>query len=95
LKAIIRSFGTPFILSSFQKVFSLISVNEENWSFKKLISDIALFVGPLLLSQVIEFLSNPDEPWYLGVIYALAMFLAACIQSLSLTQVSPLEFFLC
>ena len=42
----------------------------------KLINDILIFAGPLLLNQIIIFLQTPEWPLWWGVLLALGLFIS-------------------
>eukprot|EP01125_Pyxidicula_operculata_P020715 TRINITY_DN7733_c0_g1_i1.p1 TRINITY_DN7733_c0_g1~~TRINITY_DN7733_c0_g1_i1.p1 ORF type:complete len:1515 (-),score=405.79 TRINITY_DN7733_c0_g1_i1:221-4765(-) len=52
----------------------------------KIGNDIFIFTGPVVLELVVDFVQNPNQELYIGVLYALAMFLGSTIQSLSMQQ---------
>ena len=52
----------------------------------KLVHDSLLFVGPLLLNRLINFLRDPSQPLSLGLMYVLGLFLANLVMSLALRQ---------
>lgn len=49
-KALFRAFGFPFMLSGIYKI----------------INDGLVFVGPLLLNRIVQFVQDPSEEMYLG-----------------------------
>ncbi|GMT02220.1 hypothetical protein PENTCL1PPCAC_24394, partial [Pristionchus entomophagus] len=50
----------------------------------KLMSDTLQFVNPFLLNQLISFVSSPDGAFWLGISYAVLMFVVSEIRSLML-----------
>jgi len=52
----------------------------------KLVQDGLMFVGPILLGKVIQFVTTQNVPTYNGLIYVLFYFLSPVIQSLTLHQ---------
>eukprot|EP00300_Choanocystis_sp_HF-7_P014604 c18745_g1_i2.p1 GENE.c18745_g1_i2~~c18745_g1_i2.p1 ORF type:complete len:1536 (+),score=408.64 c18745_g1_i2:44-4651(+) len=52
----------------------------------KVINDVCVFVGPILLNRVITFLEKSDRPQWEGYVLALAMFLSIEVQSLAMGQ---------
>jgi ABC-type multidrug transport system fused ATPase/permease subunit len=50
----------------------------------KLVQDLLLFAGPIVLSAIMEFMRSPEQPPSVGVGLAFAMFITAVVQSLSL-----------
>ncbi|KAI8612387.1 P-loop containing nucleoside triphosphate hydrolase protein, partial [Chytriomyces sp. MP71] len=48
----------------------------------KLISDICFSSAPLLLSAIVSFIKDPSVPLYIGILYALAMFIISMIASI-------------
>lgn len=71
--------GKPSFLKALIKVFGA------NFAFSglfKTVNDGMLFVGPILLAKLISFIQNPDEPFWHGLLYALAMGLGSVVQSL-------------
>lgn len=68
LGALMDTFGLPFYLTA----------------FLKLVSDCALFVGPLALNRIISFLSDPDAPLWHGLAWVGASLAVAIMQSLCL-----------
>ncbi len=47
----------------------------------KLINDVLVFAGPLILNLLIQFVSTPAWPLWYGVLFALGIFLASMIQT--------------
>ncbi|XP_054249750.1 ATP-binding cassette sub-family C member 3 [Indicator indicator] len=70
LKALLRTFGPYFLISS----------------FFKLIQDLLSFVNPQLLSILISFIKNKDAPAWWGFLIAALMFICAVLQTLILHQ---------
>ncbi|KFQ45688.1 Canalicular multispecific organic anion transporter 2, partial [Nestor notabilis] len=70
LKALLRTFGTYFLIGS----------------FFKLIQDLLSFVNPQLLSALIGFIKNKDAPAWWGFLIAALMFICAVLQTLILHQ---------
>ncbi|TMW62698.1 hypothetical protein Poli38472_005316 [Pythium oligandrum] len=54
--------------------------------FLKLIHDSLQFVGPIVIKQIIAYLSDPDAPLSEGLTYAGIIFVSGVIQSFSLRQ---------
>jgi ATP-binding cassette subfamily C (CFTR/MRP) protein 1 len=65
-KALMKTFGPSFAFAGLFKV----------------VNDGMVFVGPVVLSLLIKFIQNKDEPFWHGLMYAFAMGLASIIQSL-------------
>ena len=53
-------------------------------SFLKLLHDLAQFVGPLTLSQLIGLVGDKRQPAALGYLYSLLLLLAAAVQTCAL-----------
>uniref|UniRef100_A0A8B9FIS4 Canalicular multispecific organic anion transporter 2 n=1 Tax=Amazona collaria TaxID=241587 RepID=A0A8B9FIS4_9PSIT len=70
LKALLRTFGSYFLIGS----------------FFKLIQDLLSFVNPQLLSALIGFIKNKDAPAWWGYVIAALMFICAVLQTLILHQ---------
>ncbi|NXA04426.1 MRP3 protein, partial [Sapayoa aenigma] len=70
LKALLRTFGSYFLIGS----------------FFKLIQDLLSFVNPQLLSVLIGFIKNKDAPAWWGFLIAALMFVCAVLQTLILHQ---------
>ncbi|XP_052544029.1 ATP-binding cassette sub-family C member 3 isoform X4 [Tympanuchus pallidicinctus] len=70
LKALIRTFGPYFLVSS----------------FFKLIQDLLSFVNPQLLSVLISFIKSEDAPAWWGFLIAALMFICAVLQTLVVHQ---------
>ncbi|NXN17823.1 MRP3 protein, partial [Indicator maculatus] len=70
LKALLRTFGPYFLISS----------------FFKLIQDLLSFVNPQLLSILISFIKSKDAPAWWGFLIAALMFICAVLQTLILHQ---------
>ena len=47
----------------------------------KLINDVLVFAGPMVLNLLIRFVSTPSWPLWYGVLFALGIFLASMIQT--------------
>eukprot|EP01038_Epipyxis_sp_PR26KG_P012636 gene12636-16943_t len=69
-KALFLSYGIPFCAAG----------------FLKLIHDSCLFIGPLLLNKIINYLNNPSESKSIGLLYVLGLFVANFTMSLCLRQ---------
>lgn len=52
----------------------------------KLIHDSSIFVGPLVLNKLINFLNDPDEPISQGLLLVLVLFLSQLTMSICLRQ---------
>lgn len=48
----------------------------------KIVNDILIFAGPILLAKLITFIQTPTEPFWHGLLYAVGMGLASVVQSL-------------
>jgi hypothetical protein len=70
LWAVINSFGTPFFLVG----------------FLKLIHDICLFIGPMLLNKIIIFLDDESIPLSTGLFYVFSLFITNVTMSICLRQ---------
>ncbi|NXK73375.1 MRP3 protein, partial [Amazona guildingii] len=70
LKALLRTFGSYFLIGS----------------FFKLIQDLLSFVNPQLLSALIGFIKNKDAPAWWGYVIAALMFICAVLQTLIVHQ---------
>ncbi len=67
-RAIWRAYGTQFLLGG----------------IPKLVQDLLLFAGPVVLRQIMIFMNHPETPTSVGVGLAFAMFITSVVQSLSL-----------
>ncbi len=47
----------------------------------KLINDVLVFAGPLILNLLIQFISTPEWPLWYGVLFAVGIFVASMIQT--------------
>lgn len=77
-QAQIRS-GNPSFLKALSKVFG------PQFAFAglfKTVNDALVFVGPVLLAALINFIQTPDEPFWHGLLYAAGMGLGSVVQSL-------------
>ncbi|EMP33031.1 Canalicular multispecific organic anion transporter 2 [Chelonia mydas] len=70
LKALLRTFGSYFLIGSFYK----------------LLQDLLSFVNPQLLSILIGFIKNKDAPSWWGFLIAALMFFSAVLQTIILHQ---------
>lgn len=52
----------------------------------KIIHDVLMFVGPLILRLLISFINSPDSPSWHGFFYTGLLFVCTCFQSLILQQ---------
>lgn len=69
LVALFKAFGGPFI----------------GGAILKLISDVMIFLSPIFLNMLIDFITNNEEMWK-GYLYAVGMLICSEIQSLLLGQ---------
>lgn len=73
--------------SSFEKINIVKAlINTFYWQllvsgFLKLISCLIIFVNPMLMNLIINFVSNPDEPVWKGYLYAFLMLTASVTDS--------------
>lgn len=70
IKTLFKTFGQPFAMAA----------------ILKLIHDSALFMGPVLLSKLVNFLDDPSQPLSTGLKYVLYLFLINVLMSLCLRQ---------
>lgn len=68
--AFMNAFGGPFMCAG----------------FLKLVHDSCLFMGPMLLNNLINLLSDPSKPATIGYFYVLGLFLANLAMSICLRQ---------
>ncbi|XP_061456060.1 ATP-binding cassette sub-family C member 6 isoform X2 [Rhineura floridana] len=66
LKAFWTVFGTYFLVGTLSLV----------------IGDVLLFLIPKTLSLFLDFITNPEAPYWKGYLYAIVMFLLACLETL-------------
>ena len=66
LWVLIRSFWLPFLKSAFLRLFC----------------DTMVFISPLILKLIINFVQNPDEPYWHGLVFAAVIFSSSVIRSL-------------
>jgi len=69
---------SPSILRSLFKSYG------KQWVFAglmRLLSDLSALIGPLLLSRIISFVKDPDQPTYVGLLYAGGMILSTISKS--------------
>jgi hypothetical protein len=48
--------------------------------------DVMLFLGPVLLNRIINYIQSSDESYYIGLGYVIAMFTTSTLQSMFLHQ---------
>ncbi|CAI4232585.1 unnamed protein product [Auanema sp. JU1783] len=72
--------------SIFKPIFQTYKLSFIGGGFMKLCFDTVQFAAPLLLSQLIRFISHPSLPRWVGFSIALALFLLTTAQSLFLHQ---------
>uniref|UniRef100_A0A8C6UR78 Multidrug resistance-associated protein 1 n=1 Tax=Neogobius melanostomus TaxID=47308 RepID=A0A8C6UR78_9GOBI len=70
LWALCLTFGPYFLISGLYKI----------------IHDVLMFVGPLILRLLISFINSPDSPSWHGFFYTGLLFVCTCFQSLILQQ---------
>lgn len=70
LWALCMTFGPYFLISGLYKI----------------IHDVLMFVGPLILRLLISFINSPDSPSWHGFFYTGLLFVCTCFQSLILQQ---------
>ncbi|KAJ8251178.1 hypothetical protein GJAV_G00218150 [Gymnothorax javanicus] len=70
LLALCRAFGPYFLVSS----------------FFKMIHDILMFTGPIILKLLIEFVNDSSAPSWQGYFYTGLLFLCTCVQTLILQK---------
>ncbi|XP_061080827.1 multidrug resistance-associated protein 1 isoform X2 [Conger conger] len=68
--ALCRAFGPYFLVSSFYKI----------------IHDILMFMGPLILRLLIEFVNDSSAPSWRGYFYTSLLFVCTCVQTLILQK---------
>lgn len=71
--------GNPSFLKALTKVFG------PQFAFAglfKTVNDALIFVGPVLLAALINFIQTPTEPFWHGLLYAFGMGCASVVQSL-------------
>lgn len=70
----------------------LIPLLKTYWAFAfmlfifRLTTSLMTFISPTLLDWLISFVSNPNEPLWKGLLYALILFLSSMVQSLIMSQ---------
>lgn len=73
----------PSLTRAFTKVFGWKFVQA---GFYKVLQDIFVFTGPLLLYNIISFMQSPSTPTWVGFLYALGIFVSSLLQSMFLHQ---------
>eukprot|EP00002_Diphylleia_rotans_P003775 TRINITY_DN1266_c0_g1_i1.p1 TRINITY_DN1266_c0_g1~~TRINITY_DN1266_c0_g1_i1.p1 ORF type:complete len:1203 (-),score=279.41 TRINITY_DN1266_c0_g1_i1:2308-5916(-) len=73
----------PSLTRCFVKTYGLVFAGAAVFKF---LNDVCQFIGPLILSRLVDFIEDPEEDLYMGYIYTAAMFLSAVFQSIVLHQ---------
>ncbi|GAV06013.1 hypothetical protein RvY_16055 [Ramazzottius varieornatus] len=67
-KALWKAYWSPLVFSGLLRV----------------INDLSIFVSPQLLSKLIDFVKDPDEPGWKGYLYAILLLMSSCTQTIIL-----------